>query len=646
MVADAAATMDRLHAATAFARRRAVLVPLLGLCAALLVAEAVSYGRLSDATSRLFGQPVALLAVGAVLWLSLALHEIAHGLVARAYGLRVTEIGLRRYAGFITYLYCGVEDLQFHARRGPQVAVATAGVVANLVFLLPFWVIWALLPDSAQAVPFFGGLLLLGTAMGLLNLLPLPPLDGYKALGYAFGTLRLATSGRDFLQLSAAAAVRRPAARTALAAYPPRLRRIYGGYGALCVLMALGVLAGACLASRAALPARYGDWTPYLPLAVIAAAVPLRTLGLRAAARRAAAAPAPAAAADPAGQLASPRQVPARQDPPNDPPQPTSDQHTPQRREKGDMDQAHVPERRQAVVLDQVTKRYGEVRALEGVSLSVAEGEFFGILGPNGAGKTTLVEIVEGMRQADSGTVQVFGQSPWPRNIALLRRIGVQTQASAFFTRLTAREHLETVAVLQGLERSAAHRSLELVGLADKARARVDDLSGGQRQRLALATALVHEPDLIFLDEPTAALDPEARRSLWEVLRELRSEGRTIVYTTHYLDEAEALCDRVAIIAAGRVVALDTPSALVRALAAPARLLVPADRITPDQARGIEGVDRVLVEGGEVVIETRVANRVLVAVGDLVDMDAIQTRTATLEDAYLRLTADGSEHAR
>ncbi|WP_433894384.1 ABC transporter ATP-binding protein [Streptomyces sp. CA-111067] len=295
-----------------------------------------------------------------------------------------------------------------------------------------------------------------------------------------------------------------------------------------------------------------------------------------------------------------------------------------------------------AVVLDGVTKHYGEVHALDGVSLTVGQGEFFGILGPNGAGKTTLVEIVEGMRKADAGTVSVFGRSPWPRDIALLRRIGVQTQASAFFTRLTAWEHLETVAALHGLDRAAARRALDLVGLGDKERSRVDDLSGGQRQRLALATALVHEPDLIFLDEPTAALDPEARRSLWGVLRELRSEGRTIVYTTHYLDEAEALCDRVAIIAGGRLAALDTPGALIRALAAPARLLVPADRITPDQARAIEGVDRVLVENGEVVIETRAANRVLVAVGAFVDMDAIQTRTATLEDAYLRLT--GSEH--
>ncbi|GAA2132846.1 ABC transporter ATP-binding protein [Kitasatospora kazusensis] len=292
-----------------------------------------------------------------------------------------------------------------------------------------------------------------------------------------------------------------------------------------------------------------------------------------------------------------------------------------------------------AVVLDGVAKRYGEVRALDGVSLTVERGEFFGVLGPNGAGKTTLVEIVVGMRQPDTGTVSVLGENPWPRNTALLRRLGVQTQTSAFFTRLTAAEHLETVAALYGLDRAAARRALELVDLAEKARSRVDDLSGGQRQRLALATALIHGPDLIFLDEPTAALDPEARRSLWEVLRSLRSEGRTIVYTTHHLDEAEALCDRVAIVTRGSVAALDSPGNLIRSLAAPARLLVPVGRISAEQARAVEGVDRVTVEGGELVIETRAANRVLVSVGALVGMESIQTRTATLEDAYLRLTA-------
>ncbi|MFC8451028.1 ABC transporter ATP-binding protein [Kitasatospora sp. NPDC057223] len=303
-----------------------------------------------------------------------------------------------------------------------------------------------------------------------------------------------------------------------------------------------------------------------------------------------------------------------------------------------------------AVALAGVVKRYDGVVALDGVSLTVGRGEFFGILGPNGAGKTTLMEIVAGMRRPDAGTVTVLGESPWPRNTALLRRIGVQTQASTFFTRLTAAEHLETVAALYGLERSAAARALGLVDLAAKGGSRVDDLSGGQRQRLALATALIHEPELIFLDEPTAALDPEARRSLWEVLRALRGRGRTIVYTTHHLDEAEALCDRVAIVAGGSVLALDTPGSLVRSLAAPARLLIPSDRISVADARGIDGVDEVRVEGGEVVIETRAANRVLVAVGALVGMESIQTRTATLEDAYLRLTAagpaTGSERSR
>lgn len=642
MVADAPALMDRLHAATAFARRRAVLVPLLALCAALLVAEAVRFGELADATSRLYRQPVALFAVGVVLWFSLALHELAHGVVARAFGLRVTEIGLRRRAGLMTYLYCEVEDVQFLGRRGPQIAVAGAGAVMNLVFLLPVWPVWALLPGSAQAVPFVGGLLLLGTAMALLNLIPLPPLDGYKALGYGLGTLRLASESRTFLRAAVLAALRRPGA--GLTPYSRRLRLVHGGYAALCGLLAAAALAGAGLLCRAALPAAWSPWTAGLPLALIALALPLRLLGLRVAARRA-----EAHAVTPDGSVGSTPVV--SKDVGHSgagsaaPPVSTAaaDAAPAARQEKGPMKTTHHPSEN-AVLIDAVSKTYGEVRALDGVSLTVAAGEFFGILGPNGAGKTTLVEIIEGMRRPDSGTVEVFGRSPWPRNIALLRRMGVQTQASAFFTRLTAWEHLETVAALHGLDKAAARRAMDIVGLGAKDSSRVDDLSGGQRQRLALATALVHEPDLIFLDEPTAALDPEARRSLWSVLRELRSEGRTIVCTTHYLDEAEALCDRVAIIAAGRVAALDTPGALIRSMAAPARLLVPADRITPEQARGIEGVDRVLVEGGEVVIETRQANRVLVAVGEFVDMDAIQTRTATLEDAYLRLT--GTEHGR
>ncbi|RIV40363.1 ABC transporter ATP-binding protein [Micromonospora radicis] len=294
-----------------------------------------------------------------------------------------------------------------------------------------------------------------------------------------------------------------------------------------------------------------------------------------------------------------------------------------------------------AVVLNGVRKRYGDLPAVDGVSLTIRRGEFFGILGPNGAGKTTLIEIMEGLRQADAGTVHVLGMPPWPRNAALLPRLGLQTQKSAFFARLTAREHLATVAALYGLPATAADTALRTVGLTSQADQRVGDLSGGQRQRLAIAGALVHQPDLVFLDEPTAALDAQARRDLWQVLRDLKAQGRTIVYTTHHLDEAESLCDRVAIVVAGSVIALDTPHRLVGAAHAPTRVMVPVGQLSTERAQSLPGVVRVTVEGGSVVLETSTAGPTLAAVGDLVGLDEVQTRTATLEDVYLELT--GSE---
>jgi ABC-2 type transport system ATP-binding protein len=291
-----------------------------------------------------------------------------------------------------------------------------------------------------------------------------------------------------------------------------------------------------------------------------------------------------------------------------------------------------------SVRVEQLRKRYGAREALRGISFHVAAGEVVALLGPNGAGKTTLVEIVEGLREADAGSVAVLGGRPWPRDPKLLRRIGVQTQSSAFFTRLTAAEHLRTVAALYGLDEAAARRSLEAVGLTGKADARVDDLSGGQRQRLAIATTLVHEPELVFLDEPTAALDTEARRALWDVLRELKRQGRTVFYTTHHMDEAQALCDRVAILAHGRLVALDSPADLIRSLKAPTLLSVPAGHISVEVAAVLDGVDRAWADGTEVVVETRSAGRVLAALDGIGGLDAVRTRGATLEDAYLALT--------
>ena len=217
---------------------------------------------------------------------------------------------------------------------------------------------------------------------------------------------------------------------------------------------------------------------------------------------------------------------------------------------------------------------YGDLRAVDGIAFEVAEGEFFGILGPNGAGKTTTLEIIEGLRRPDRGEVRLLGERPWPRNSALLRRIGVQLQASAFFERLTAREQMRTFAALYGVPPAPGRRLARAGGSRGQGRHPVEDLSGGQAQRLAIACALVHEPEVVFLDEPTAAIDPQARRNLWDLLSGLNEAGRTVVLTTHYMDEAEALCDRVAIMDRGKILLLDTPGALVRGLDAPVRITV------------------------------------------------------------------------
>ncbi len=209
-------------------------------------------------------------------------------------------------------------------------------------------------------------------------------------------------------------------------------------------------------------------------------------------------------------------------------------------------------------------KSYGDIVAVDGVDLSVPEGAFFGILGPNGAGKTTLLDLIEGIRRPDAGEARIFGETTWPRNTGLLPRVGVQLQATAFFERLTAAEQLHTIAELYGAPPERVERMLETVGLTEKASTPAEKLSGGQQQRLAIACALVHDPDVVFLDEPTAALDPQARRNLWDVLRAIHAEGRTIVLTTHYMDEAEILCEQVAIMDHGKILTVDAPAALVR----------------------------------------------------------------------------------
>ncbi|GLY89742.1 ABC transporter ATP-binding protein [Actinoallomurus iriomotensis] len=290
------------------------------------------------------------------------------------------------------------------------------------------------------------------------------------------------------------------------------------------------------------------------------------------------------------------------------------------------------------IVANDLRKRYGDVNAVDGVSLTVEAGEFFGILGPNGAGKTTTLEIIEGLRQADAGEISVFGQSPWPRNPALLPRMGVQLQASAFFERLTAREQLRTFGSLYGVPGRKADEMLEVVGLSDKADTQVEKLSGGQAQRLSIACALVHEPELVFLDEPTAALDPQARRNLWDVLRAINTDGRTVVLTTHYMDEAEVLCDRVAIMDHGRILRSGAPAALVRGLEAAARVSVASGVMNADEARTLPGADEVTDDEVSLTISTRDAPKVVAALAERGALEGVQIKGATLEDVFLDLT--------
>ncbi|MEU9131524.1 ABC transporter ATP-binding protein [Kitasatospora sp. NPDC048540] len=297
----------------------------------------------------------------------------------------------------------------------------------------------------------------------------------------------------------------------------------------------------------------------------------------------------------------------------------------------------------EAISADGIRKRYGDVQAVDGVSLSVATGEFYGILGPNGAGKTTTLEILEGIREPDEGRVELLGLAPWPRNTALLPRIGVQFQASAFFVKLTARETIRTFASFYGIGPKRADAMLERVGLTDSAGVLTDKMSGGQAQRLSIACALVHDPELVFLDEPTTGLDPQARRNLWDLLRDINAEGRTVVLTTHYLDEAEVLCDRVSVMDHGKVLKTGTPAALVREIDDTVRVGVESGQLTAARARELfaaAGAEITGLEddGATLSLSTRLPAPVLSVLAEQNALRGLEVRGATLEDVFLQLT--------
>lgn len=214
------------------------------------------------------------------------------------------------------------------------------------------------------------------------------------------------------------------------------------------------------------------------------------------------------------------------------------------------------------IVVKDLVKHYKEIQAVNGISFSVYEGEIFGLLGPNGAGKTTTLEIIETLREKTSGSVMVDGISLDHNPNAIKQIIGVQLQAANYYPNLMLNELLDLFAGLYNASIDNAEM-LALVGLETRGKSKYKELSGGQKQRFSIATTLINKPKIVFLDEPTTGLDPQARRNLWDLIKEIRSKGTTVVITTHYMDEAEILCDRVAIIEKGKIISLNSPEKLI-----------------------------------------------------------------------------------
>ncbi|MGH2584058.1 MAG: ABC transporter ATP-binding protein [Dehalococcoidia bacterium] len=295
-----------------------------------------------------------------------------------------------------------------------------------------------------------------------------------------------------------------------------------------------------------------------------------------------------------------------------------------------------------AIDVQDLRKRYGEVQAVDGVSFQVERGEVFGMLGPNGAGKTTTVEIVEGLRIADSGRVTVLGQDVARETRAVKERIGVQLQQPTLMPRLTAAEVLTLFGSF--FERSRPIDELiRMVGLEESRDRLAGTLSGGQQQRLSVALALVNQPEIVFLDEPTTGLDPQARANLWDLIESIRAEGATVLLTTHYMEEAEKLCDRVAIVDHGRIVALDTPRRLIDSNFAETAVIFRMRAAPVEELERLTGVPRVETDVDEVTLYSADVPATMAALLDFArehgqTLENLYVRGATLEDVFLRLT--------
>ena len=295
-----------------------------------------------------------------------------------------------------------------------------------------------------------------------------------------------------------------------------------------------------------------------------------------------------------------------------------------------------------AIHVAAIRKGYGRTIAVDDVSFDVQAGEIFGLIGPNGAGKTTTMECVEGLRTPDRGVISVLGLSPTRDIYALQERIGVQLQEAQLQKRIKVRE---AVALWAALYRKPADgdRLIEQLGLSDKRNAWFMTLSGGQKQRLFIALALINDPELVFLDELTTGLDPQARRAIWELVRGIRQRGKTVLLTTHLMEEAERLCDRVAIIDHGRIIDVGTPAELVRRHCPEQTVVLATDDATAAARLGaVPEIESVTCEGSRVTVRGRAADLVTRVIGCVAEhrirVTDFRTDAPTLEDVFLRLT--------
>ncbi|MFZ0965727.1 MAG: ABC transporter ATP-binding protein [Candidatus Bathyarchaeia archaeon] len=294
------------------------------------------------------------------------------------------------------------------------------------------------------------------------------------------------------------------------------------------------------------------------------------------------------------------------------------------------------------VEISSVKKSYGDVKAVDGVSFSVNEGEVFALVGPNGAGKTTLIEILEGLRKRDEGTVKVLGLDPWGKGYVLHRRIGVIPQDFTFFDKANPREAVKYYADLFGVSVDADEILREVI-LEDSAGVLFENLSGGQKQKMGLALSLVNSAELLFLDEPTTGLDPNARRAIWDVIRRLRSKGKTVILTTHYLDEAEQLSDRVAIMNHGRIVAMGTSDEIIEAHGSGERLEIHG---TEELAAYVKANTKLKVEyNGKGLISIAIGQKhdALAALTTIeesgLEWRDLHTRRDSLDDVFVKLVS-------